>query len=256
MGLYALSESGDMYTSLTFTIDQLTANYTYNIFIVPDKTIIDVDYLDTIFGEMSVDLTGVDWVILARKVDSGSDWQDISLNENWWLYYDVSDIANGVITIYEILVNIDGTSFYEYKIVIGNAWNMEQLLVLDTTTEINLVAKSLEASVVWSSDGTPYIDMMVPLYYHDGTDYIFFADYLTDFEGKIYITDLLPIGLYMLGVTEFTITADDVVKIVTCTIESLFWRREPHLDSIKGTIEFKYFFFFMSTIKLRGNYHD
>ena len=254
MGLYALSESGDNYVSLTFTIDQATAIYINDIYIVPDKTIVDVDYLDTIFGDMPVDLSAIDWVILGRKVGSGDVWQDISLNENWWLYFDVSDIANGVITIYEILdkiVNIE-TTYYEYKIVIGNAWiGTEVPLVLDTTTPINLVAKSLDATIVWSSDGTPYIDMMVPLYCFDGSDYVFVANYLTNSEGKIYIDSLMPTGMWMLGVTEFNITADDVVKTVTCIVESLFWRREnPHLDSNRD-IEFKYFFFFMLTIKIK-----
>ncbi|KKL10466.1 hypothetical protein LCGC14_2555540 [marine sediment metagenome] len=63
MGLYALSESGDMTTSITFTVEQDTIIYTDDILVAPDKTVIDIDYLDTIFGDMPVDLSDINYTL-------------------------------------------------------------------------------------------------------------------------------------------------------------------------------------------------
>ncbi len=130
---------------------------------------------------------------------------------------------------------------YGYRIAIGNSWNSTHVLVENVLTEIDLVAKSLEVSAVWSFDSAPAIDILFPLYYFDGLDYVFISDYLTDFEGKIYISELMPIGDYKVGITEFSIIADDVVKAVVVTAESLLeWF--INTSNFKGNLKFEFSF--------------
>ena len=211
MGLYALSKSGYMDTSIKFTIDQLTITYITNMIVVPDKTIISVEYDDTIFGEMSIDLTALDWQILGSY--DGGEWSDISLSTSWWVFYDISDIAYGIITIYEIIDIHNGLTF-EYKIVIGNDWNVEYAITINDLIKIGLVAGSLKVIITWDVvGGEPAENITLSLYYFDGSEYIFYKNYLTDFEGKISIIEILPIGSYMIGETLFVITADNLNNV-------------------------------------------
>jgi len=215
MGLYALSESGDWYTSINFTIGQPDTIYTDDLIVVPDKTIIDVDYFNSIHGaDYAVDLTTVDWTIFGEM---DSVWYDLSYYPGWFVSLDISDISNGRIVIYELNDNE-----YLYKIVFGNAWNMEQAFLSNELTEVSLTAKSVEAEFLWTFGDDPVVDASMAFYYWDGTEFVYYADYPTDENGKIYITELLPVGTYMFeGQAPFDIIADDVVKIESYSIVSL-----------------------------------
>jgi len=63
MGEYMLCEAGDT-IGVSFIIDQPTITYTTDMNIVPDKTIIDIDYLQSILGDNHpVDLSTISYEI-------------------------------------------------------------------------------------------------------------------------------------------------------------------------------------------------
>jgi len=236
-GLYALSETGDMETLFTFEIDQSQIVYTENIFTEPDKTILSISYLNTFMGmDYPLDLTTVDYTLQLWS-SSSSVWIDIPISLYTAL---VIDEINGLISFYELF-----NASNPYRIVINNSWDVNYEFRADDVVEIDLVAKSLEASFTWSDDSIAENET-VSLYFNDGIGWILVGDYVTNALGKVVITEILPIGEYRIDSnTPFFITVDDVVKIVAYTIESIF--RESYvfyLDSIVGS-GIQVFFFFM-----------
>ncbi len=216
MGEFIVCEVGSFDALNNFTLDQLTQLYTAEVLIDAVKTIIDVDHLNTIFGtDYSIDLTDIDWVIEFYTVAAG--WRDIANLGVLYLYYDLSDIANGNIVIY----NLNDEESYPYKIIIGNAWNIEVDIIPNTITEVDLPAKSLEAEFLWSGDNAPVVGMEIELFWNNGTDFVSMGIYVTDVDGKVIITEMIPIGTYKLNdYAAFDITAMDIIHIEQHIIES------------------------------------
>lgn len=239
-GLYALSEAGDNETLLTFELDQLTIIYTENILAEPDTIIIDIDYLNTFLGtDYPIDLTTIAYALEIYSTTQ-KDW--ITVPESLYVAL-VIDEASGMIVFYEYTEE----SSNKIRIVIGNAWNVNyEFSATDTLIEIDLVAKSLDASYTWSSDGSVADGETVTLYYWNGIGWINVGSYITNVEGKVIITEMLPIGQYMFDSNPvFEITADDILKTVAYTVESILGERTVlHLDFIVG-VKSKFFLFYV-----------
>ncbi len=241
MGEYALS-SGIKDTSITFTIGQDMINYTDTMIVVPDKTEISITYFDSIFGtDYPVDLSTINYIL---EIWSNTANDYITIPENY--YVAVKDDVLGMIVIYELL-----QSGNEYRICIGNAWNENYEFNEDVLTEIGLTAKSLVAEFLWSFESEPVNGTNFELFYYDGTDYISAGIYTTDINGKIIITELLPMGTYKFDdYATFDIVADDVVKTVGYTVESILGGfRTPAWISF-GSVKSKLFSFLTIKINL------
>ena len=233
MGSYMIVKTGEL-LGVVFTIDLLTITYTTDIPVTPSKTVITFEYINSIFGvDYPVDFTSIDWTLQFLSTVSG--WNPTT--SVYYVYFDTSDGANGRMVIYEILLYTD----YDYRLVIGNSWNTNYNLNETGLTEINLVAKSLDAEFLWSSDSTPVVGTDFELFWFNGTDFVSIGTYTTDVNGKVIITEMLPIGTYMFeNYAAFSIVADDSMKIETYSVESVFdgldtqvleWERKLELFS-------------------------
>lgn len=242
MGLYTLSETGDMDTLLTFVVDQPMTIYTENIIALPDKTTLDIDYLNTVFGtEYPVDLSTVTYALQLYSTVQEA-W--ITIPEELYVALVIDEIL-GLIVFYEYFE----LSSNLIRITIGNAWNVDYQFLPNELLEIDLTAKSLEASFTWSSDGAIADGETVSLYFFDGIGWILVDTYITNVEGKVILTECLPMGEYKFEDNiPFFITADDVVKTVTYTVESILGERTelPHLDFICRKWNSSYFLFYVN----------
>lgn len=207
MGLYVVSEVGDFNSINNFTVDQLTTLYTAEVLSNAVKTIIDVDYLDSVFGtDYSVDLSMITWAI-----------EYLSTPASYPTHYDgiIVDEANGIVTVY----NLDFT--YAWRFVVSGYAGASSWLLVEGLNEINLDAKSLEAEFLWSSDNTPVIDYSVELFWYNGVDFESIGMYVTDVNGKVIITEMLPMGTYKLNdYTSFDIIASTITQIEQCIVSS------------------------------------
>lgn len=212
MGSYLIVESGLFVEANIFALEQDTIIYTTGVLIPPKETVIDIEYLNTIFGaDYPVDLSTITFSLWIQ----GTAFDEL-LHSDGVAYNN----AEGQIIIYNL-----------YEVAVPDLWHIEITyagaiqsfdIAYHTLTAIDLVAKSGEFEFLWSSDSAPVQNRNFELFWFDGVDWISAGMYMTDVDGKIIIDSLLIIGQYKFDdYAIFTVVSSDVVVIEQFSVESI-----------------------------------
>lgn len=234
--------------STEFTLNQSTITHTTDVFIEAIKTVIDIDYISSITGETVVDLSTIDWVIGCQN----PTWIILDLSSMNPVFYDgvIINNATGTVVFYNLVDSLE----YPWEFIIydyAEAVSNRNPITTSAFNQINIDAKSLEAEFLWSSDSLPVIGESFELFMQDGTEWISLGTYITNEEGKVILTNVLPIGVYKFNdMAEWSIIANDNVKTVVSTVESLCVKKESFSLGFYRDIESKNFFFFVFELKI------
>lgn len=243
---YKITESGDVDSELEFSLDQDATIYTDDCVVIPEKTVFDFDYIDSVFGlDYPVDVSSIDYNVYFWHV-SADVWTALTSA----FYVDLVE-GLGTITIYEM--DDENVNIGHPGIEILNSWNTTYAGVKHAITEIELVGKSVSVEFLWSSDSTPVSFTSFDLEFWDGDSWELVDTYVTDVSGMINITEMLPCGMdYRFeGQTQFTVSPDDVLITENYTISSECGVRELFLSELKiiGILS-SFFLFYYDYLRL------
>ncbi len=234
-GTYIISELGDLDSETSFDITSSSGDYTSNVVLIPEKTIVNFVYEDSIFGANSpIDLSLWNVYLAFNK---GATWGAIidPVGMNFAVGYTE---VGGTMTFYELIVN----DLAGYRTVGywggANAFKLLDVVAFEGESTFTRIAKSGTFEFLWSSDSSPYANTLIELF----ADGVSVGMFMTDSSGVITLSEVLPIGVDLnwegFGIFNFAYNSPATSKFYL--LDSIFLLKSSILNRVGMGEIFKY----------------